>query len=80
VLNASVPDMPCASVVRELKNIVPKVPTVVIGTPMHSECAGADHFLDTFEPAKLLALLGTLVPKVAEVRAAEERRAREERS
>ena len=79
VLNASVPDMPCSGVVSGLKKIAPSMTVIVIGTPAMDHCDGSDYFLDSFEPQKLLTLLTSLSPRVAEVRAAEEERIRRER-
>ena len=68
VLDAAVQDMPCAALVSALKQLRPGIPLVVIGTPSHGYCEGADYFLDSFEPAKLLELLTSLVPRAAAVR------------
>ncbi len=57
VVDAAVSDIPCAELVSTLKKMQPAIPVVVIGTPSHPDCDGADHFLDSFEPARLLALL-----------------------
>ena len=76
VLDAGVPDMSCADVVSALKKIQPSIPVVVIGTPKNQHCNGAEHFLDSFEPAKLLGLLARVVPGVAALRDAEEDRFR----
>lgn len=68
VMDAGVPDMSCADVISELKKIKPSIPVVVIGTPRNQHCDGAEHYLDSFEPAKLLSLLARLIPAAAAVR------------
>ena len=75
VLDAGVKDIPCAELVASLKRIQPAVPLVVIGTPSNQHCDGADQFLDSFEPGKLLSLLRRLVPQAAAMQAEEEGRA-----
>ncbi len=79
VLDAGVPDMPCAAIVSELKKIQPSIPVVVIGTPTTRQCDGAEHFLDSFEPVKLLGLLARIVPGVTALRDDEEKLSRDTR-
>jgi DNA-binding response OmpR family regulator len=63
VLDAGITDLPCAEVVKQLKEIQPGVPIVAVGTLGHDFCAGADYYLETFDPAKLLRLLRRLEPE-----------------
>lgn len=67
VLDAGMPDMPCATLVGKLRQMQPTLPLIVIGTPARQGCAGADYFEASFEPAKLLGLLGRLVPGVGTI-------------
>ena len=68
VLDAGVDGMSCADLVSALKRINPGIPVVVIGTPLDRHCDGAEHFLDSFEPGKLLGLLARVVPGAAAIR------------
>lgn len=72
VLDAGMHDLPCAEIVSGLKKIRPELPVVVIGTPHKHSCDGGDHYLEAFEPVKLLALLGKLVPEVIAVQKQEQ--------
>lgn len=65
VLDSSVKDLPCDDVVAKLKSAAPELPIIVVRAPGGQSCAGADHYLDTFEPAKLLELLAKLRPREA---------------
>jgi CheY-like chemotaxis protein len=71
VLDAGIRDMACCDLVARLKQIDAKLPIVVISAPGTHECSQADYQLESFEPAKLLALLQSLVP--AETAAIEKR-------
>lgn len=72
VLDAGVAGAKCSDLVSDLKAIRSGIPVVVIGTPSGHLCDGADHFLDSFEPGKLLALLDRVVPAIAVVKKQEE--------
>jgi hypothetical protein len=48
--------------VKQLKQIQPGVP-IVVSTVGHDDCTGADQYLETFDPAKLLMLLQKLDPE-----------------
>ncbi len=48
VMDASLSDMPCADLARELKAIQPKLIIIAISGPNRDYCEGADHHLDTF--------------------------------
>jgi response regulator RpfG family c-di-GMP phosphodiesterase len=65
VLDAGMTDMPCADLVRALKAIQPRLVVIAISGPRMDFCDGADHHLDTFEPARLLELLKQLEPEKA---------------
>ena len=63
VLDAGLRDIACCELVPQLKKLQPNTPVVVIGGPGIHHCPGADHVLESFEPAKLLFLLQSLVPE-----------------
>jgi response regulator RpfG family c-di-GMP phosphodiesterase len=63
VIDAGITDLPCSEVVKQLKAIQSNVITIVVGTLGNDPCAGADHYLETFNPAKLLSLLQKLQPE-----------------
>lgn len=63
VLDAGIEDIPCAEIVTQLKAIQPGMPIVAVGTLGNAFCTGADYFLETFDPAKLLTLLQKLQPE-----------------
>ncbi len=63
VLDAGLKDMPCESLVKELKAVAPSVLIVVVTAPGATTCKGADHRLEGFEPARILALLQKLEPE-----------------
>jgi response regulator RpfG family c-di-GMP phosphodiesterase len=63
VIDAGIADLPCSEVVKQLKAIQRNVIIVVVGTLGNDPCVGADHYLETFDPAKLLGLLQKLQPE-----------------
>jgi response regulator RpfG family c-di-GMP phosphodiesterase len=63
VLDAGVRDLPCHEIVQLLKGIQPSLTIVIAGTLGHDQCDGADHYLETFDPTKLLKLLQKLQPE-----------------
>ena len=63
VLDAGIADLPCSEVVKQLKAIQRNVIIVVVGTLGNAPCVGADHYLENFDPAKLLKLLQRLQPE-----------------
>jgi DNA-binding response OmpR family regulator len=65
VLDAGVRDMSCCDLVAGIKAQRSDIPVVVISSPGTHECDQADHMLETFEPARLLTLLQSLVPAEA---------------
>jgi CheY-like chemotaxis protein len=62
VLDAGIRDMTCCDLVAQLKHANAALPIVVISAPGTHECPQADHLLESFQPAKLLMLLQSLVP------------------
>ena len=72
IVDAGLPGMPCAELVQRLRQLAPGLPIVGIGTPRQRSCPGVDHFLEGFEPTKLMNLLRRLIPGVADVLAREE--------
>lgn len=63
VLESGMPDMPCDSLVKALKNINGSTPIILVGGPKGLRCDGADHYLDSFQPVRLLALMQKLQPE-----------------
>ena len=63
VLDATLPDMPCADLIAALKQIKPGLQVVAINGPGGGPCEGADHHLESFDPKQLLGVLQTLVPQ-----------------
>jgi response regulator RpfG family c-di-GMP phosphodiesterase len=62
VVDAGIPEIPCEELVARLKEISPAMPVIAVGSPRHQSCAGADHFVESFQPTPLLALLQSLQP------------------
>ena len=62
VLDAKMPDA-CSDLVRELKQLSPKIPLILVGSARSEFCEGADHTVDGFQPARLLELLQSLQPE-----------------
>ena len=68
VLDAGVRDVPCTTLVKQIKQRQPRLPVILAGTLGRSYCPGADHYLEAFDPNKLLELLQELKPeKTAEI-------------
>ena len=63
VLDAGIKDMPCDEVVRQIKALRPQLTVIVVGAIDPGACGGADHFLRSFEPQRLLDLLKMLEPE-----------------
>jgi DNA-binding response OmpR family regulator len=66
VLDAGLEDISCTEIVREIKAKQPKLPVIVIGSPNGADCAQADFWLDSFQPAKLLEILSGLIPEASD--------------
>lgn len=62
VLDAGMRDMPCADLIKALKELQPKIPIVVVSSPHSGTCDG-DHHIESFDPRRLLALLEKLQPE-----------------
>src|ERR1700733_12047621 len=60
VLDGGLDDVPCADVAREVKQLQPKMPIIVIATPGFTDCPEADYRLESFDPARLLEILCSL--------------------
>lgn len=65
VTDSGMVDMPCDKLLAELQAINPHMPRIVVDTPSGTSCENATHILDTFDPARLLALLESLFPEAA---------------
>jgi CheY-like chemotaxis protein len=65
VMDANMRDISCCDLVAHFKKVRPEIPIVVISGPTHHRCAGTDHFIPSFDPARLLEALKTLVPAEA---------------
>jgi CheY-like chemotaxis protein len=65
VMDASLSDMHCDDLARALKAIKPSIVIIAISGPARDYCEGADHHLDTFDPARLLELLKEIEPEKA---------------
>jgi CheY-like chemotaxis protein len=63
VLDGGLEDISCAEVTRAIKQLQPKLPVIVIVGPASTDCSGADHVLESFDPAKLLDILRSLKPE-----------------
>ena len=63
VLDAGMKDMPCETLVQKLKAAGPSPPVIVVTAPGVVSCKGADHYLESFEPSRILALLQKLEPE-----------------
>ena len=67
VIDAAIWDISCELLVKRMKDLRPALVIVVIGTPHASDCVGADRFLESFTPGKLLEALQELVPETARI-------------
>lgn len=66
IMDAEMPDMSCPDLVRALKEVVPKVPIILVRRPLAEGCEEADYQLDTFDPRRLLSLLQSICPDQTE--------------
>ncbi len=69
VLDSDIYGMSCEELANRLKKIKPDIPIVVICAPGDGACHGADFYLESLDPRKLLETLQKLKP--AEVSAIE---------
>ena len=67
VLDAGVDDIPCSHLVQSIKVMQPNIPVIVITPPGAVHCYGADHYLESFDPKRLLGILQELVPEGAAI-------------
>jgi len=67
VLDGGVRDMPHDVFIDRLKELAPRAPIVIVGFYDQLWHAKGDHFVESFEPAKLLELLKSLTPKETKV-------------
>jgi DNA-binding response OmpR family regulator len=65
VLDGGLDDVSCADVAREVKQVQPRLPVIVIAAPGFNGCPEADYQIESFEPAKLLETLRSLRPEAA---------------
>ena len=73
VLDSALGELECSGAIRELKSRAPNLPIVVVRAPVGQSCEGADHYLESFEPHRLLELLRTMQPReTAEIEARNE--------
>jgi DNA-binding response OmpR family regulator len=63
ILNASIADVPCLNIITTLRAHAAKLPIIVIQGPGTPVCPGANHYIDSFEPAELLELLQRQFPR-----------------
>lgn len=81
VLDGGLDDVSCSDVAREVKQLQPKMPIIVIAAPGFTGCPEADYQLESFEPAKLLEILRSLKPEAsAEIERRNEELSREKLS
>ena len=65
VLDSAINDESYVNVVGALKSKAPGLLVIVVRGPGAKDCPGADHYLDSFDPARLLELLRNLKPREA---------------
>ena len=81
VLDAGMPDVACSDLIAALKLIKPTLPIVVVSALDATICEGADHRVESFDPANLLAILKKLQPeKSAKIESRNEQLSLEERT
>jgi CheY-like chemotaxis protein len=66
VMDSDIRGMPADLLVQGLKKLKSDIPVVAICGPGQDPCPSADHELESFDPKKLLQLLGTLMPSEAD--------------
>jgi DNA-binding response OmpR family regulator len=81
VLDGGLDDVSCSDVAREIKQLQPKMPVIVIAAPGFSGCLEADYQIESFDPGKLLEILRGLRPQAsAEIEKHDEELSREKLS
>ncbi|SNT29809.1 hypothetical protein SAMN05421770_10729 [Granulicella rosea] len=63
VMDGGIQDIPCSELIRAIKALHPGLPIIVVAAPGFTDCPGADHQLESFDPASLLELLKSLHPE-----------------
>jgi CheY-like chemotaxis protein len=66
VVDAGMQEMPCADLVRNLRQIRPDLPIIAICPVAAPHCDGASKQLASFDPKRLLDILEKLVPEAAD--------------
>ena len=66
VVDAGMRDMPCADLIRQLREIRPDLPVIAICPVSAPRCEGATRQLESFDPKRLLDILDKLVPEAAD--------------
>jgi CheY-like chemotaxis protein len=67
VVDSGMQDMPCADLVRNLRQIRSDLPIIAICPVAAPHCEGASKQLQSFDPKRLLDILEKLVPEAASV-------------
>jgi len=67
VLNSTIHDVPCEQIVATIRARTPHAPIIVVQGPGAQSCAGASHYVDSFDPATLLELLHKLFPREVQI-------------
>jgi CheY-like chemotaxis protein len=62
VLDGGLDDVSCSVIAREVKQLQPKLPVIVIAAPGFTGCPEADYRLESFDPARLLEILRGIKP------------------
>jgi len=66
VIDDGIEGIQTEGLVVQMKTLNPALPVVVIAAPDAPICKGADHQVQSFEPAKLLETLKSIVPSAAQ--------------
>lgn len=66
LLDARFYDMPPAELIRQIRELKPNLPVIVISVPGQEPPPGADYIVDSLRPQAILELLQTLCPKETE--------------
>jgi DNA-binding response OmpR family regulator len=78
VLDGGLDDISSSDIAREVRQLQPKLPVIVIAAPGFSDCPEADYQLESFDPARLLEILRSLKPEAsAEIEQRNEQLSRE---
>jgi DNA-binding response OmpR family regulator len=66
VIDDGIEDVSTEELIAKIRIVHGKLPVVVVAAPGERWCQGADHQVGSFEPAKLLETLRTIMPREAE--------------